>query len=244
MKTNFTGFLWLMGLLNLSANAQDLISCTNCFITPNYTFNSTTNEVTIVDMVIKNNGWNNAAAFDFAVFLKNVGTGALYEIDRVNYTGLSYPTGQNQIPITNMVIDLDNEPQVPSGTYRLEGRINDNQSAFETNYTNNTEYFGNQSFAYTVSGSGITEYSINTTIYVYPNPSNGKFTVQMTDGTTQITKGVINIYNIAGENIFSTLNAQSQMSKEIDIPTQPNGVYFLQMKSEVGISTKKIVIQK
>lgn len=244
MKTNFTRLLCLMVLFNLSANAQDLISCTTCFITPSYNFNSATKEVTIVDMVIKNSSFINATAFDFAVFVKNVNTGIMYEIDRVNYPGLSYQTGQNQIPITNMVMDLDNASQVPSGTYRLEGKINDNQNAFESNYTNNTEFFGNQSFVYTASGSGIAEYSANTIISVYPNPSNGKFTAQMTDGTTQIAKGITDICNIAGENVFSILNVQPQMSQEIDISSQPNGVYFLQLKNGEKTFTKKIVIQK
>ena len=248
MKTNCTRLLHLLCLVvlfNLPANAQDLISCTSCWITPGYTFSSTTKEVTIVDMVIKNNGWNNATAFDFAVFLKEVNTGAEYEIDRLNYAGLSYQTGQNQIPITNMVIDLDNQPQVPGGTYRVQGRINDNQNAFETNYTNNTEYFGNTSFVYS-PGAGINEpKSIVSNLGNYPNPvadlTNFTFTL------TEKSHTILTVYDISGKESNQIINQDLGMGTYIFVfntATLPNGIYCYTLNTNNELITRKLIVNR
>ncbi|HET6992249.1 MAG TPA: T9SS type A sorting domain-containing protein, partial [Bacteroidia bacterium] len=86
------------------------------------------------------------------------------------------------------------------------------------------------------TGVGIEEMNNSNDISIFPNPSNGIFNLN-----TKITKGEISIRNILGENIF-----QSQiinLNSEIDLSDQPNGIYFITVKSETKSFTQKVIIQ-
>ncbi len=71
---------------------------------------------------------------------------------------------------------------------------------------------------------------------IYPNPTNGKFTVNMASYTSY---SQIQITDIKG-NIISTGSA-TQNSWSIDITTQPSGIYFITIKTDDSIQTKKII---
>jgi hypothetical protein len=78
---------------------------------------------------------------------------------------------------------------------------------------------------------------------VYPNPTNGIFTIECGE-----TKNELIIYNVLGEKIYQSQINQlnnlptGQAGSTIDLSNQPNGIYFLQVKTEKGIVDKKIVI--
>ena len=84
--------------------------------------------------------------------------------------------------------------------------------------------------------TGIEE-STNETFMIYPNPSSGKFTIETKEQETEIS-----IVNVVGEKILS-LKMISDKS-EIDLNEQPNGIYFLNIKTENGIANKKLIINK
>lgn len=88
---------------------------------------------------------------------------------------------------------------------------------------------------YNPSLVGVNETVTENTFSVFPNPSNGNFTVN-----SEITKGEIVIYNVEGEKILSE---NSSGKTEIDLTNQPKGIYFVQIKSGEQISSKKIIIQ-
>ena len=75
--------------------------------------------------------------------------------------------------------------------------------------------------------------------FIFPNPSSGIFTVISEEEITSIE-----IYNVLGENI-SPLSPGTGAGGEVEInlSTQPKGIYFVQINSEKGSITKKIVIQ-
>ncbi|TAL61912.1 MAG: T9SS type A sorting domain-containing protein, partial [Bacteroidetes bacterium] len=81
-------------------------------------------------------------------------------------------------------------------------------------------------------------------VEVWPNPSNGEFQVtgyrlQVTDYRLQITD--LEIYNVMGEKVYSSIiNSQSTI---INLD-QPNGIYFLKLKTGDAIFNEKIIIQK
>jgi N-acetylneuraminic acid mutarotase len=82
-------------------------------------------------------------------------------------------------------------------------------------------------------------------ISIYPNPSTGVFTLKLDMGQWASGKGKnceIEIYNCLGEIIF-----QSQINNrqsEINLSDEPNGIYFVNVKSETQSFTQKIVIEK
>lgn len=82
---------------------------------------------------------------------------------------------------------------------------------------------------------GIINENQQTEINIFPNPSNGIFTLN-----SEIGKGEISIYNLLGEIVFqSTIN---NPASTIDLSNQANGIYFVNVKTEKGSYTQKISI--
>jgi hypothetical protein len=73
-------------------------------------------------------------------------------------------------------------------------------------------------------------------VSVYPNPSTGKFTVNLPG-----CKGILEIYNILGKQVYrSEFNGQGSV---IDLSNQPNGIYLAKFYSGEKIHTVKLVIR-
>jgi hypothetical protein len=73
-------------------------------------------------------------------------------------------------------------------------------------------------------------------INLYPNPNNGQFTL------TGLTQGMmIEVYDYTGRKI-STASA-SEISMQLNISTQPNGIYLIRIidKSGTLVDQKKVV---
>ena len=91
-----------------------------------------------------------------------------------------------------------------------------------------------------LDGSIVTEVnklSNSSNISIFPNPTNGKFT---TNSEEKIS--AIEIENVLGEKIYpSSINLNKS---EIDLISQPNGVYFISIKTENGVINKKIIMNK
>jgi len=75
-------------------------------------------------------------------------------------------------------------------------------------------------------------------IIVYPNPSQGKFTVDLTKLNAQNIQ--LDLYNMLGSKIQSKTATSTLVNFELD--KLPKGVYFLQINTSQGKSLKKIVI--
>ena len=114
-----------------------------------------------------------------------------------------------------------------------------NLTCFSGNLVGGSGGFGGNECTYTLGPTVGIHKPEATSIYfrAYPDPSNGIFTIKNENGRINL----ISIYNTIGEIIFQStiLNPQST----IDLSSQPNGIYFLQLKTEAGIVNKKIIIQ-
>ena len=89
---------------------------------------------------------------------------------------------------------------------------------------------------------GIAELSSNQNLFsIYPNPSNGFFTVKF---KREIKKANLSIYNTLGEKIiFNELNnISSGFIKEIEIKVS-NGIYFIFMDEGDKQCYQKLIIQ-
>lgn len=76
---------------------------------------------------------------------------------------------------------------------------------------------------------------------ISPNPCNGRFAVKI-DGQ-QGSKVVCEICNILGEKVYSAISF-NQDPLNIDISSQPGGIYFLQVKINREVVTKKIFVNR
>ncbi len=81
----------------------------------------------------------------------------------------------------------------------------------------------------------------NADIRIYPNPSNGKFTVQWAAISVPAT---VEVYNMLGEKLKSF--QLSLQNNQIDLSSQTNGIYLYRVISDAGelIGQGKLMIQK
>ena len=75
-------------------------------------------------------------------------------------------------------------------------------------------------------------------ITIYPNPTKGRFSVEIT-GTEIPENSSITLHNLQGGVIYSN-NAPDQLN-EIDLTPQPDGLYILTIKIDSETSTWKVI---
>jgi hypothetical protein len=84
-------------------------------------------------------------------------------------------------------------------------------------------------------GTGNQPVSTKAPILIYPNPSTGTFTVHLT-----ALQARIEILNVIGEIVYSRVMKHSK--EDVDIKSQPDGVYFIKITGDDGnITLKKIL---
>ncbi|MDX5319592.1 MAG: T9SS type A sorting domain-containing protein, partial [Bacteroidota bacterium] len=85
--------------------------------------------------------------------------------------------------------------------------------------------------------------NLDAMVNVYPNPSNGKFTLKLDE---QLGNQVeVRIMDALG-NVVYTAGAESFMNNEstIDLSNVSAGVYMVQLTTEFGSTTKRVVFNK
>ena len=94
----------------------------------------------------------------------------------------------------------------------------------------------------TVSGNGLTGINNITenNFTIYPNPSNGIFTIDL---LTSVGLSNVKITDITGKIIYKEQFTIHNSQFTINLTNQPAGIYFLNIQTETGIYTEKIIIQ-
>jgi len=85
--------------------------------------------------------------------------------------------------------------------------------------------------------TGINELSNSLYISIYPNPASEEIQLII----EQPTVNSVEVYNLLGEKIYSTLITDNRSAISINIATFANGVYFLKVENEKGVAVKKFV---
>ncbi len=90
---------------------------------------------------------------------------------------------------------------------------------------------------------GIADFSNSSSITVYPNPSKGAFTLNLSNLKSENIE--INIFDQLGRVVFTQdLSDNDQIGNySIDLTGETKGVYFLRVSSDKGIITRKLVIK-
>jgi hypothetical protein len=91
---------------------------------------------------------------------------------------------------------------------------------------------------YGLNTTGIAENSNNKSMQVYPNPSNGLFTLSFSDPAEYTVK----IYDLRGVCVVN--ETVTTLSTQLDLSNLSNGVYFLNANGANKNFQQKLVIQK
>lgn len=90
--------------------------------------------------------------------------------------------------------------------------------------------------------SGVPANPLTESISVYPNPSQGKFQVDLSD--TQFTNDyTVEIYNTRGQKIFTSSQNIQQTSLNLDLSAHPAGIYFIKLFEGDLLYNRKVLIQ-
>lgn len=92
------------------------------------------------------------------------------------------------------------------------------------------------SAGFTVTGVGINEVATSDIFRLYPNPSNGKFTIESSD----FAGAEITIYDVLGRAVYQKQLLSS--TESVDMSSAVNGTYYLVMKGQQTIRYAHFVI--
>lgn len=92
--------------------------------------------------------------------------------------------------------------------------------------------------------SGENNIGINTNISnnfnIYPNPNNGKFSIDLKEPKSKI---LVDIYNVWGQKIYESSTLLPLSTNEINFSSQPKGVYFVKINDGEMNQIEKIIVQ-
>ena len=80
-------------------------------------------------------------------------------------------------------------------------------------------------------------------VSAYPNPSNGSFTLSLSNINAAYT---VEIYNVLGEKVYTETLPQNPSNNTINLTGQPSGVYLYRVLKESGelVGSGKLAIEK
>jgi hypothetical protein len=90
-----------------------------------------------------------------------------------------------------------------------------------------------------IATTGIHQETKELHLHLFPNPADESFTIDL--GETETT-GTITITNQLGETVYTKTISQT---KQVQVGTKnyATGVYFVQMQSETGFRTARLIIR-
>ncbi len=93
-----------------------------------------------------------------------------------------------------------------------------------------------------INSTGISEYDTEISIDIYPNPSAGQVVIHSNASNDRLTD--VEVINILGESVMKVRPAGNETFLQVDLSSCMAGAYFVKVKTEKGITAKKIIIQK
>jgi hypothetical protein len=101
------------------------------------------------------------------------------------------------------------------------------------------DYLLNMSFE---EGSGINDNNLASSLTVYPNPTDGKFTVSISN--VEAKDLTVELVNISGQVVYrNEVKAVYTYNNDIDASSFAKGVYYLKVNDGTEVKVEKVVIQ-
>lgn len=148
-------------------------------------------------------------------------------------------------PIKSRILTLFVGEMIKGGTYSTYidhySVLRTLEDMYELPYCDSSAYASPIADCWLPISSGIYENTKVEQPIVYPNPTRGVFQIQNVESKVQYIK----IYTIYGECIYespTTSSIPTGSGIQINLSSQPDGIYFLQVKTDQGIKNQKIII--
>ena len=84
--------------------------------------------------------------------------------------------------------------------------------------------------------TGVNSIKVEESVTVFPNPSNGSFSIHFKDWSGKI---LVQIYDIRGHLIHT----RESISDQIEINGIPRGIFVLKLSNGTLFTTRKLIIQ-
>jgi hypothetical protein len=91
------------------------------------------------------------------------------------------------------------------------------------------------------STNEITNETLTNEISVYPNPTYGKVILSTANSQPDINS--ISVFNMAGKEVLSPQFTAGASEVEIDLSSQPKGLYILRINEGKNFYQKKIILE-
>lgn len=195
-----------------------------------------------------------------------------YDVQLVIYNGTQYDTAfkADYIKVHDLpdvafgtVEDLCNEDWDPytltqgtpeggeySGEFVTEGMYfhptESGVGQFDVTYTYTDEFDcinSDNQIINVVNCVGIGETSESVSLEIYPNPTSGKFNINI--NANELINAELKVIDIVGKVIYyqNKLNVLGTQSVNIDLSEHPSGIYFVQIKNENYSISKKVFLK-
>jgi hypothetical protein len=121
-------------------------------------------------------------------------------------------------------------------TYDIQSPVDTNMCHLVVFVQNNVDKAIYMATTMDIDLSTSIEHVENMDVKVYPNPTSGVFNV------ANVANSEVTVYNVLGEVIESTYTAD--FSTSIDLSSQPEGTYLIQVRNNDKVYTEKVVLTR
>ncbi|MES2395995.1 MAG: T9SS type A sorting domain-containing protein [Bacteroidota bacterium] len=169
--------------------------------------------------------WNDYVGFSFLqyrILRDDSGNGNWHALDSVSF-GITTYTSADVLPNARYMVEANRPTTCVSTRQAVTRNSSKSNTASQT--------------------TGINELANDMAVIIYPNPTNGKFIIELSSPPLKNDKCEIKIYNMLGEKVFQSSNLNQQTSKEINLSASPKGIYFVRIYDGEKNHSKKIVVQ-
>jgi PKD repeat protein len=128
-------------------------------------------------------------------------------------------------------------------TYSVTGTYS--VSVIVTNGCGNTGTYNTSVNIQTCVATGINNNTLNAGFNVYPNPFNGKTSIEV--NLISNSNVTIDLFNISGEKVLEISNGELSKGKNIinvDASNLTNGIYFIKASTSTEVNVTKVILMK
>jgi hypothetical protein len=103
------------------------------------------------------------------------------------------------------------------------------------------DYGNGTTHDFCISSVGVDENDISTLVNVFPNPAKDHFSILLGDNELEIAS--VNVVDIRGAVVLNETNIQQAVQTNINVSNLSQGVYFVNILTNQGTVTKKLVLK-